>query len=391
MRYILSVVTICLAMTINAQNGFEHILQTVEANNTTLKAMKEKANADKVGNKTGINMANPEVEFGYLWGSPDGTGNRTDFSVTQSFDFPTVYANRSKLTNMQNEQVDIVYEQERRNILHEARIICIEYVYLKKQNNILTERLSKAKDLADAYQLKFDKGDIDIIEYNKTKLHLLTSQKLLQMNEVELNATQAELERLNGGISLEINLPVSYSEYILPLNFDNWLASIEGKNPVLQQADMQIMLSKQEEKLTRSMNLPKFSAGYASEYILGTSSQGFTIGVSIPLWEGKNTVKHKKAQTIALQAIQWDNKLQFRNETKKEYDKATRLALLLKEYKSLLNISNNDNLLKKSFDKGQLSLINYLLELSEYYDTIDTYLETERDYQLSVAELEKWN
>jgi hypothetical protein len=67
-----------------------------------------------------------------------------------------------------------------------------------------------------------------------------------------------------------------------------------------------------------------------------------------------------------------------------------KLSILLGEYKEALEVTNNRELLKKALDKGQLSLINYLLELSVYYETIDKYLETERDYQLAVAELQQW-
>ena len=66
---------------------------------------------------------------------------------------------------------------------------------------------------------------------------------------------------------------------------------------------------------------------------------------------------------------------------KNQYDKAKKLSLLLKEYEDALSVTSSQDLLKIALDKGQLSLINYLLELSVYYETVDKYLETERDYQ----------
>jgi hypothetical protein len=47
-------------------------------------------------------------------------------------------------------------------------------------------------------------------------------------------------------------------------------------------------------------------------------------------------------------------------------------------------------LLEKAFAKGQLSLINYLLELSAYYEAVDQYLETEKEYQVALSELKQW-
>lgn len=391
-KIILTIIAlVVLVFQAGAQDSFQQVLNSIEANNTTLKAFREQANAEKIGNKTGINLANPEVEFGYLWGSPKEVGNKVDLSVTQSFDFPTSYRYRSQLTDGRNVQVDLAYEQQVKDILQEARNFCVELVYQLQLNKELTARMDHAKELHEAYKARFDRGDIDIIEYNKTKLSLLAIEKTLQINEVEVNTLKSELQRMNGGEP--VTDIIDYSSYSLPLNFDEWFSRVKENNPALKFAEKDVELSRKQEQLTRSLNLPKFTAGYASERVPGANElqQGFTIGVSIPLWEGKNTVKHQKAQTVALQVQQEDFKLQFRNSLWKQYDKAGKLNRLLKEYKDILNtISHDRSLLRKALDQGQLPLINYLQELTVYYETVDQYMETERDFQLAVGELRQW-
>lgn len=371
-----------------AQN-FDNILQSIEENNTALKAYREQAKASKIGNKTGINMANPEVEFAYLWGSPNAASHRTNLDISQSFDFPTAYRYKSQLAEGKNKQLDLVYDRQRRDILQQARLLCVELAYQSKVNEQLTGRLKYAKELAEAYQKSFDQGNIDILERNKTKLNYLNEEKALQINNVEINTLVMELQRLNGGLAFPAN-PDDFPAYALPKDYQEWFERVKENNPLLQMGEQEIALSRKQEQLTRALNLPKFTAGYTSERIPGETLQGFSIGMSIPLWEGKNTVKHQKAQTVALQMQHQDSKLQFQNALKNQYDKAVKLSALLGEYKEALEVTNNRELLKKALDKGQLSLINYLLELSVYYETIDKYLETERDYQLAVAELQQW-
>lgn len=373
----------------NAQDALGKILESVETNNTTLKAYREQANANKIANKTGINMANPEVEFGYGWGSPSTTGSRQNLSVTQSFDFPTAYRYKSQLANERNKQVDLNYEQQRKEVLHEARLICVQLAFLSKQQEQLRERVKYAKELAEAYEKSFELGNTDILERNKAKLDLLNMEKALQMIEVDINMQKSELVRMNGGEALSFSVE-NYPDYLFPLNFSDWFVRIKNNNPLLIIAEQEVELSRKQEKLTRALNLPKLSAGYSGEFVKGSSYQGVTVGISIPLWEGKNTVKQQKAQTIALQMQQEDTKLQFQNQLHLQYDRAYKLSILLKEYEETLALTNNRELLKKALDKGQLSLINYLLELGVYYETIDKYLETERDYQLAVAELMQW-
>lgn len=386
--YIVILLTV-ITSTASAQAPIEKALQSIEANNTTLKAYREQANANKIGNKTGINMANPEVEFGYLWPDSPIEENRWDFSVSQSFDFPTAYRFKSQLAKGKNEQVDLEYDQQRRDILMQARLLCIELVYQNKINKELSQRLQSARELSDAYQKSFEQGNIDVLERNKTKLDLLNTEKSLQINEVEVNTIKSELQRMNGGEPLGIAMDL-YLTYYFPLSFIEWFEQIKGNNPIMKKAEQEVVLSKKQEELTKALNLPKLTAGYARSKEEGRIFQGFTVGVSIPLWEGRNTVKHQRAQTTALQMQQIDTQLQFRNVLKNQYDKASRLSVLLKEYAEVLKVTNNRDLLKKALDKGQLSLINYLLELSVYYETIDTYLATERDYQLAIGELQQW-
>lgn len=392
MKRIAYIVTLCslFVLKANAQDNFQQILRTIETNNTTLKALQEQTKADKISNKTALNLANPEIGVGYLWGSPAGEGDRKDLSVTQSFDFPTAYRYRSQVVTGQNVQADLAYQQQAKEILQQARAFCVELVYQTKVHGELTERVNHARELREAYQIRFDKGDINIIEYNKTRLNLLNEEKALQICEVEIATLRAELQRLNGGEPL-LDVVDKYSDYSLPLSFDQWFNRAKVNNPSLELAEKEVELSRKQEKLTKALNLPKISAGYMSERLLGVTHQGVTLGVSIPLWEGKNTVKHQKAQTIALEMQRKDSELQFYNNIKNQYSRAGTLSVLLHEYEEILDTSNNRDLLKKAFDKGQLSLIDYLLELSIYYTTIDEYLLRQRDYQLALAELQQWD
>lgn len=390
MKQIIYILTsLLLALPLKAQDKIGHALESIEVNNTTLKAYREQANADKVGNKTGINMANPEVEFGYMWPDSQLEQNRWNFSVSQSFDFPTAYRYKSQLAKGKNQQVDLEYDRQRREILQQARLLCVELAYQNKLNKELHHRVESARELSNAYQKSFEQGNIDILERNKTKLNLLNIEKSLQMNEVELNTLKTELQRLNGGEPMSVDVD-SYSQYDFPLNFIEWFERIKTNNPQIVKAAQDVVLSKKQEQLTRSLNLPKITAGYAREREEGRIFQGFTVGVSIPLWEGRNTVKHQKVQTSALQMQQIDIQLQFRNTLKGNYERASKLAGLLKEYGDALTVTNNKDLLQKALDKGQLSLINYLLELTVYYETLDKFYETERDYFLAVSELQQW-
>ncbi|MZP56074.1 MAG: transporter, partial [Bacteroidales bacterium] len=71
MKYILILLITALlsASDLFAQN-IDRIIAEVEKNNTTLIALRKDADAELIGNKTGLYLKNPEFAFNYLWGSP---------------------------------------------------------------------------------------------------------------------------------------------------------------------------------------------------------------------------------------------------------------------------------------------------------------------------------
>lgn len=135
------------------------------------------------------------------------------------------------------------------------------------------------------------------------------------------------------------------------------------------------------------MSLPTFSAGYTNENEPGLKSQGVSVGISIPLWENKNRVRQAKASIIAAEARQEDSKQQFYSQVQVLYNRALGLKLTADNYRKTLSSINNTDLLKSALDMGQISLLEYIVEIGLYYDMVNQALEAERDYQLAFAEL----
>ncbi len=387
--------TLCLCIFVSnifslmAQTSIENVLHEIEQNNTILQALRQQAEAEKIGNKTGIYLANPEVEYHYLWGNNAEAGNRVDFNATQSFDFPSAYHYKNKFADGKNKQTDLKYGIERKNILLEARQLCIQLIYQQLLSTELKKRTGQARQMKQSYDTLFEKGEANILDRNKARLNLLNAEKAWENCQMEQDYLLAELNRMNGGITLE-KLPFSYDLISLPDDFEQWFASISQNNLSLQYMQQEIALGKTQEKLQRSLNLPKLSAGYMSEKQPEVHLQGVVVGVSIPLWENKNTVRQIKAQTKANEATANDESVRFYNEAKALYAKADKLQKLVADYQENLSAVNNEPLLHQALKEGQISLVEYLLELAIYHEAVNNVLSTHRDLQLTIAELMQW-
>lgn len=379
-----------LGFSLFSQNNIDHVLTQIELNNTTLSAYRKSADAEKTGNRTGITLQNPEAEFNYLWGNPSAIGNRTDFSVKQSFDFPSAYSYRSQIANLKNEQAELDYQKQRREILFQARLICAELLYYNSLFTEISKRNNEAQKLATAFKAKFDTGETGILDYNKAQMNYLNMSKELERVEIERKALQSELNRLNGGIEIAFEETNLQLQNIAP-GFEEWFATASQNNPVLQWVKTEILLSEKQSKLAVSQGLPKFHAGYMSEKLVGEHFQGVSVGITIPLWENKNSVKYAKANTLVAQSFEADAKLQFYNEMKTLHAKAIALQNSVSDYRTRLGSISNTELLQKALDKGEISLTDYFFEQSLYYESFDKLLEIERDAMKANAELMKFN
>lgn len=372
-----------------SQSSIEDILAEVEKNNTTLSALRLSADAEKTGNLTGLYPQNPEIGFEYLWGSPSVIGNRTGLTFIQSFDFPSTYRYQNQISQIRNEQVELEYLKQQKELTLQTRLLLYELIYLNAMELEQTHRLSHAKRIASSYKTKFDIGDVSILEFNKAQIYLLNIRKELELTEIDKDASSSELARLNGGKPI-IFTTSKYQTPSIPNNFEEWYVEAEQNNPILNWLKQEIELSRKQQKLSSAKALPKINAGYMSEKVIGQKYQGITVGLSIPLWENKNEVKYARANSIAIEGIEADNKIQFYNQLKILHSKAVSMQINASDYRTTLMEYDNSALLQIALEKGEINLINYILELTIYYESIDNVLELEREMNKTVAELKRF-
>ena len=66
MRTIILIMALLASVSLVAQENIDSILFSIEENNSTLKALREETNAQKLGNKTGIYLSDPDVELSLI-------------------------------------------------------------------------------------------------------------------------------------------------------------------------------------------------------------------------------------------------------------------------------------------------------------------------------------
>lgn len=384
-KYIL-VYIMLQGFTVYSQEERTAILRQIENNNTTLQVLKQEQKADNMEHKTGLFLDNPELGLNYLWGAPSGIGNRTDFSIQQSFDFPTAYRYRRSIADARISQSEIKMDAYLLRLRLETMLLCNGLVFHNQRINELTIRLQHASKIANAYSVMMEAGETNQLELNKAQLNLINAKLSIKKEESEQSMLLEELARLNGGQNLVYTSDI-YATSNLASTFDDWFSDAQTNTPQLRYIQQEAEIRQHEIQLSKAMGLPRFSAGYLSEKTMGEQFQGISVGLSIPIWENKNKVKFAKAKAEATTLGVEDVRLQFYHQLKALYQKAQDMQALSNEYRKALKDLNNTTLLNKAFANGELSLMNYMLELSLYYDTVNKWMEAELDFQNTLSEL----
>ena len=99
---ILSSLLFSLAGTSAQTAGIDAILRQIEANNKELQANAQLVSSQKLENKADNNLPDPTLSYAHLWDSKNSNETVGELVVSQSFDFPTLYATRGKMNRLKS-------------------------------------------------------------------------------------------------------------------------------------------------------------------------------------------------------------------------------------------------------------------------------------------------
>jgi outer membrane protein TolC len=373
----------------HSQSTIDKVLSEIAKNNKTIQANIQYWNAQKVQYKTGNSLYNPTVEYDYLKGSPANAGNQTDIIVTQSFDFPTVYGKKNELAKQLSTQADLQLKATNQELLLEAKKICIELVYRNKLQVPLTKRKEATEKWLANFNKKLSSGDGTILDVNKAEIQLLEIKKQFQDNASVIVKLNEKLTSLNGGTAINLVDVVYFDVPVIP-NFETLEKEIEAQDYIRKTLEQEKVIAQKQIDVSKALALPKMELGYHYQGILGQTYNGIHTGISLPLWESKNTVKLQKAKMTFAESALTDHTNDHYYEIKQLYGRYESLKSILADYEKINQSVEPIKLLDKALAAGQISVLEYFVELNYYNTTYNSYLEIEKEYYDVVASLLKY-
>ena len=368
--------------------GMNDVLKEISQNNKQLQAYQSFIRSKNLGNKTENNLPDPQASAYYL---PFGEHEKEDYyeyQISQRFEFPTVYAARSERIEKQKKLLELEYNAMRQEVLLQAKKELLELQILQQREELEQQRLEQAQQVYKQIRRLFDAEQIGILELNKAKVAWLQQQFELGQIEIQIKNTLMELQKLNGGNSVQAD------EILLIEDAEVAEMQVLWNEKLSADAEVQMLtaleaVAEQQVKLEKNKVLPDLTVGYNYQGVNSSNYSGFLGGLSIPLWNSRNKVKAAKAQLEYIQADAGAETAQFYNRFQENYRQYQLIKQKYEEYRETFKNLNSEELLFKAYELGEFSFLDYYREVEFYRQAHNKMLEMQKELFQLKAQLLK--
>lgn len=347
---------------------------------STLKALQQKQLL-----KGSFNLPNPEV----FVESP--TGNFYTGSVTQSFEFPSVYGKQHQL----QKQRIILAEKEK--VLTENEIkFAVRQLYLSLQYEVALQQQLYLQDtvyekITTAAARQFDAGQINYLQkiYTETSYGEIHNQYL--QAQLRYNSLLKQLQYISGyKENLTINPLAIFEEQLANETIDS---TSFITNLSLQIVNQNTLIAQKNISLQKAKSLPGFAFGYFNQGERNTPFQNrFRFGITVPLWfaQYRGNINAAKTafeiskqnegglqQQYAVQLLQAQNELSVYRQSLNYYQK-----IGINKAAEIISTA------RRFFENGENDYIDYLRNINDAYAIQLKYPEAIKNYNQSILNIQ---
>ena len=386
-RIIIILISIVVCTHANAMT-FNEILHYVASNNPTLAVSAAQGDAELIAMKSENNLSNPEIEFDHKWGKE---GTKWGIGVSQGFEWPGVYSSRKEAIENASLALEWVNKANYLDKLVEIKLLLIDIINVQKQLALVKQLNQQMDSLITKYEKSKLQGEATILDINKLNVEKISlSRKIKSLNNQYL-VLESNLTKENGGkdISPILSSLNNYPEEII-LSEERYEQLLIEHDPQVKQYSLMAKTQELNAKSIKLSKYPGFSLGYKLENELGNYFNGFSIGLTIPLFSQKHKAEAISATQKAINLQ--NNAFEIERLCQLKVQRANAIALYqeMLEYKPILENHNNINLLKKALDGGQINLITYIQEVNFFLEAQQDYIDVEYRYHQALASLNRY-
>ncbi len=386
-RYLIATIVAFSTYSIALADNIGDVLKQVASNNLTLQALAHDNQADVLDIKASNSIGGPSVEYSPFFTKGYSGVAESELVVSQEIDFPTKYAARNKQAKMQNIVGEQLLIKQRRDILLQAQLLCIDLIRLNQTLSMLHERLANSETLLQMYQKRMDAGDANALELNKVKLDCMEVRTLVNEAQGERTSLLQQLRQLNGGKPIDV-IDTVLPEYPQITNFESYRALALASDADVAVAQTALRAADMNLKLQKNEWLPNISFGYRRNTEHGEGINGFLVGVSFPLYSNSNNVKaaRQRRESAELQVMQAQNEAEASMRT--NYEQLQGLQQVI-DHSDVKLLQESLTLFAKALQQGEITALVYYVEINSIYEKLQRHIDLHCQSVKLLAELHK--
>ncbi|MBO8486201.1 MAG: TolC family protein [Bacteroidetes bacterium] len=365
----------------------EEVLFSVRANNPELLSIEKSLEAQIIAIK-GENMPeDPSVEYSSFYSSSVSGQSGSELVVSQGFEFPTLYAARHKRNELSQEALGKSFDNERRRILLDAKLLCHDIIMYRQIGELLNMQSEIAEDLLALYQQRLVAGDASVLEVNKIKMELMSVATSVSENNAALDAACRRLDAMNGGQGIVFDADF-YPLVEDVADKEAAVAEYLSEDASVAAAENAAEAARKDVSISRQGWIPRFEVGYRRNTAIREAEHGFLVGGSIPLFSNQRKVAMAKARSAAAVSSLNAARLQSESEVRSLLNEIDQTRNALDAYDEPLMRETLD-LLGQAVEGGEISLIDYFVEASSIYTNLTACITLKNGWHKLMARLYK--
>lgn len=383
---------------INAQTPItlKQAIDTALTNNLSVKNERLKSEYQQKLIKSGTNI--PATNIVGEYGQINSFYTDTRLGLSQTINFPTVYARQKALLNEEWKSSVLNVGVQETQLKKQVTQVFYTLVYLQQKKELLQKNDSIFSEFLTKTTLRFNKGESNILE--KTTAENQRGQIALQLLQLEQDVELLQLQ-----FQLLLNTTTVFvpdENEVLQNSFSENDTTLLSSHPAIQYWKQQQQIATATTKMERSKLLPDITFGYNIMGMRGTGAddkiynstpqfQSGQIGLGIPIFSGSQKARINAAKTNEIIASnQYEMNLQnFENAYRSAFSQYKKFEETVQYFEStaLKNAETITTTANQQFLNGDINYLEWVLLLNQATTIQSDYIEAVKNRNNAVAEL----
>lgn len=344
----------------------------------------------------------PKTEITGTFGQVNSNAQDKNFSISQSFS-PFQYGARRKLlienSNLSQLKAGVTKQEITFNIRQSWNAI----LYYSELNKMLAKQNGLMQKFVRSASLRFDTGETNSLEKTTALAKQQELEQKIKQNEAMIWVEKSKIKTF---LNRKEDFVVSDTSFVALPTLSVLDSALVKQNPNLKLAVQQVNVAEANRKVEKAAMLPDLTAGYFIQSFKGSQEvngetvsydgslrfQGFSVGISLPIFAGSSISKIQASKTnIEMHQKNADYmQSQLINQHEQQLQQLHTFESLVTYYKQTA-LPNADLITKnagKAYMNGDISYVEYVQGLETALGIRTNYINAVNNFNQTVINLQ---